>query len=92
MCGGYVRICTETVLRRFLERWYRQCAELSCCKHKNQATLDRFMSPVLFHADLLQCLQDGCTGSYRFEVATSLVLLFVNRFEENEAADDIDSE
>jgi sensor domain CHASE-containing protein len=40
----------------------------------------------------LQCLQDGCIGSYRFEVAMSLVLLFVNPLEENEAALDIDSE
>jgi len=35
---------------------------------------------------------DGCIGSYRFEVAMSLVLLFVNPLEENEAALDIDSE
>jgi len=37
-------------------------------------------------------LQDGCIGSCRFEVAMSLVLLSVNRFEENEAAVDIDPE
>jgi hypothetical protein len=47
---------------------------------------------TLFHANLLQCLQDGCIGSDRFEVATSLLLLFVNRLEENETALDIDSE
>jgi len=45
-----------------------------------------------FPTNLLQCLQDGCIGSYRFEVAMSLVLLFVNPLEENEAALDIDSE
>src|SRR6266404_2206863 len=60
--------------------------------HRWQASLDRFVGRTLFHANLLQCLQDGCIGSYRFEVAMSLVLLFVNPLEENEAALDIDSE
>src|SRR5258707_15616680 len=77
---------------RSVERRYPHCAELSCRKLKNQASLDRFIGTTLFHSNLLQCLQDSCIGGYRFEVAMSLVLLFVNRLEENEAAVDIDSE
>src|SRR5258708_14843915 len=81
MCEGYVRICTDGALH--------PCSDAASSAKAEHPNFNRFIDPVLFHANLLHCLQDGCIGSCRFEVAMKLVLLFVNRFEENEAAADI---
>jgi len=53
-------------------------------------SLNRFGKTTPSTANLLKSLRDGCTGSYWFELAVSLVLLLANCLKEDDATVNVD--